>query len=52
MIIYIVGLVIASIFWAILTGGLTVDAFDGDRQSAKYARRAWLSFFLLPDIRQ
>lgn len=49
MIIYIVFLVVAFIAWAIITGVLTVDAMDyGNPQTAKKARLAWLSFFLIP----
>lgn len=52
MILYIVGLVIAFVGWAITTGSLTSLAFDerepNQAEAVKYARLAWLSFFLLP----
>jgi hypothetical protein len=52
MILYYVGLVIAFVGWALATGSLTSLAFDEHEPNraevVKYARLAWLSFFLLP----
>ena len=53
MTLYIVGLVIAFVAWAITATSLTVGTFDNlhypwAAQKAKQARLAWLSFFLLP----
>lgn len=56
MTLYIVGLVITIVAWAITTTALTIGSYDTSygrsqeqrQRSAKKARLAWLSFFLIP----